>query len=138
MDEAGVTCVLGDSGSCYLEVLADAVLVIPREDFARVCQNDCRCGETRHHKQGKFCVACRFRWGRRHGFAGGIIKYRKVETKILLSINKRQDVVWGRGWDLNPGARLHRPIGYQATSPRPLRVFFIYFLARILSCSFGT
>ncbi len=26
----------------------------------------------------------------------------------------------GRGWDLNPGARLHRPIGYQATSPRPL------------------
>ena len=27
---------------------------------------------------------------------------------------------WGRGWDLNPGKRLHRPIGYQATSPRPL------------------
>ena len=26
----------------------------------------------------------------------------------------------GRGRDLNPGARLHRPIGYQATSPRPL------------------
>ena len=25
----------------------------------------------------------------------------------------------GRGRDLNPGARLHRPIGYQATSPRP-------------------
>ena len=24
----------------------------------------------------------------------------------------------GRGRDLNPGARLHRPIGYQATSPR--------------------
>ena len=28
----------------------------------------------------------------------------------------------GRGRDLNPGARLHRPIGYQATSPRPLFV----------------
>jgi post-segregation antitoxin (ccd killing protein) len=28
--------------------------------------------------------------------------------------------VEGRGRDLNPGARLHRPIGYQATSPRPL------------------
>ena len=27
---------------------------------------------------------------------------------------------WGRGRELNPGARLHRPIGYQATSPRPL------------------
>jgi hypothetical protein len=26
----------------------------------------------------------------------------------------------GRGRDLNPGARLHRPVGYQATSPRPL------------------
>ena len=25
----------------------------------------------------------------------------------------------GRGRDLNPGARLHRPMGYQATSPRP-------------------
>jgi hypothetical protein len=25
----------------------------------------------------------------------------------------------GRGWDLNPGKRLHRPLGYQATSPRP-------------------
>ena len=25
----------------------------------------------------------------------------------------------GRGRDLDPGARLHRPIGYQATSPRP-------------------
>ena len=28
----------------------------------------------------------------------------------------------GRGRDLNPGARLHRPIGYQATSPRPLSI----------------
>jgi hypothetical protein len=25
----------------------------------------------------------------------------------------------GRGRDLNPGKRLHRPLGYQATSPRP-------------------
>ena len=25
----------------------------------------------------------------------------------------------GRGRDLNPGAGLHRPVGYQATSPRP-------------------
>jgi hypothetical protein len=30
----------------------------------------------------------------------------------------------GRGRDLNPGARLHRPIGYQATSPRPLFPWF--------------
>ena len=28
--------------------------------------------------------------------------------------------VEGRGRDSNPGARLHRPVGYQATSPRPL------------------
>ena len=28
----------------------------------------------------------------------------------------------GRGRDSNPGARLHRPVGYQATSPRPLFV----------------
>ena len=27
--------------------------------------------------------------------------------------------VEGRGRDSNPGARLHRPVGYQATSPRP-------------------
>ena len=25
----------------------------------------------------------------------------------------------GRGRDSNPGDRLHRPVGYQATSPRP-------------------
>ena len=31
----------------------------------------------------------------------------------------RKKVEWGRGRELNPGARLHRPIGYQATSPRP-------------------
>ena len=30
----------------------------------------------------------------------------------------------GRDRDLNPGARLHRPIGYQATSPRPLLMDF--------------
>ena len=33
----------------------------------------------------------------------------------------------GRGRDLNPGARLHRPVGYQATSPRPLFTDFGYF-----------
>ena len=32
----------------------------------------------------------------------------------------RASVGEGRDRDLNPGARLHRPIGYQATSPRPL------------------
>ena len=31
----------------------------------------------------------------------------------------RAPVGEGRDRDLNPGARLHRPIGYQATSPRP-------------------
>jgi hypothetical protein len=34
------------------------------------------------------------------------------------------DDMEGRGRDLNPGARLHRPIGYQATSPRPLFPWF--------------
>ena len=32
---------------------------------------------------------------------------------------RRAFVGEGRDRDLNPGARLHRPIGYQATSPRP-------------------
>ncbi len=32
----------------------------------------------------------------------------------------RSSLLEGRGRDLNPGTRLHRPIGYQATSPRPL------------------
>ena len=32
----------------------------------------------------------------------------------------RSSLLEGRDRDLNPGARLHRPIGYQATSPRPL------------------
>ena len=41
----------------------------------------------------------------------------KLETS-LGSRAPREDE--GRGRDLNPGARLHRPIGYQATSPRPL------------------
>ena len=40
----------------------------------------------------------------------------KPETSI--SIQPKLDLE-GRGRDLNPGARLHRPIGYQATSPRP-------------------
>jgi hypothetical protein len=29
------------------------------------------------------------------------------------------EIRMGRSWDLNPGKRLHRPLGYQATSPRP-------------------
>ena len=29
----------------------------------------------------------------------------------------------GRGRDSDPGARLHRPVGYQTTSPRPLLSF---------------
>ncbi len=33
----------------------------------------------------------------------------------------------GRGRDSNPGARLHRPVGYQATSPRPLGEDPVYF-----------
>jgi hypothetical protein len=54
--------------------------------------------------------------------------------------------VEGRGRDLNPGARLHRPIGYQATSPRPLLRWFrplftlvllIYVSSEILSLLFG-
>ena len=34
-----------------------------------------------------------------------------------------RESLWGRGRDSDPGARLHRPIGYQATSPRPHYVF---------------
>ncbi len=30
-----------------------------------------------------------------------------------------EEFLEGRGRDLNPGKRLHRPLGYQATSPRP-------------------
>ena len=33
----------------------------------------------------------------------------------------------GRGRDLNPGKRLHRPLGYQATSPRPLSLEIPWF-----------
>ena len=39
----------------------------------------------------------------------------EVETGL-----KSRPRVEGRGRDSNPGARLHRPVGYQATSPRPL------------------
>ena len=56
--------------------------------------------------------------------AVGRLTGQKPET----SLNSRPPlVVEGRGRDLNPGARLHRPIGYQATSPRPL--FMLIFLA---------
>jgi hypothetical protein len=44
-----------------------------------------------------------------------------METKGGTSLNSiSPEELEGRGRDLNPGARLHRPIGYQATSPRPL------------------
>ena len=38
----------------------------------------------------------------------------------------------GRGRDLNPGARLHRPVGYQATSPRPLFPHSDYFCSMLI------
>ena len=49
-----------------------------------------------------------------------------MEAIELLSKTKQATSLWspsdfeGRGRDSNPGARLHRPVGYQATSPRPL------------------
>ena len=53
-----------------------------------------------------------------------------AENSLIESIRRLRDpepetarnrafVGEGRDRDLNPGARLHRPIGYQATSPRP-------------------
>jgi hypothetical protein len=46
---------------------------------------------------------------------------RLADPKQETSLNSQPKLdVEGRGRDLNPGARLHRPIGYQATSPRPL------------------
>ena len=47
------------------------------------------------------------------------------EPGMGLESRARGDVE-GRGRDLDPGARLHRPIGYQATSPRP----FLYGLSQ--------
>ena len=35
------------------------------------------------------------------------------------SFQENEEKLEGRDWDLNPGNRLHRPRGYQATSPRP-------------------
>jgi hypothetical protein len=46
-----------------------------------------------------------------------IIRLQRPKAETVL---KSDPTVWGRGRDLNPGARLHRPMGYQATSPRPL------------------
>ena len=43
--------------------------------------------------------------------------------KIELGL-RSQTSIEGRGRDLNPGARLHRPVGYQATSPRPQLIAF--------------
>jgi hypothetical protein len=44
----------------------------------------------------------------------------EAESSPVLDPCSFQENGEGRGRDLNPGARLHRPIGYQATSPRPL------------------
>ena len=44
---------------------------------------------------------------------------RLSDPKPVTSLNSPARVE-GRGRDSNPGARLHRPVGYQATSPRPL------------------
>jgi post-segregation antitoxin (ccd killing protein) len=43
---------------------------------------------------------------------------RLTEPKRETGLNSQADRE-GRGRDSNPGARLHRPVGYQATSPRP-------------------
>ena len=47
----------------------------------------------------------------------GRLKGQKPGTRLG---SEAYSSVEGRGRDLNPGARLHRPVGYQATSPRPL------------------
>ena len=46
---------------------------------------------------------------------------RLKEPKQETGFGSQADVE-GRGRDSNPGDRLHRPVGYQATSPRPLFV----------------
>lgn len=50
------------------------------------------------------------------------------EPKRETGFNIRNNLE-GRGRDLNSGARLHRPIGYQATSPRPL--FMLFYLISV-------
>jgi hypothetical protein len=47
---------------------------------------------------------------------GAIERLRRPEPETSL---RSQTSLEGRGRDSNPGARLHRPVGYQATSPRP-------------------
>lgn len=54
-----------------------------------------------------------------------------AHPKISMIIRENSE---GRGWDLNPGARLHRPMGYQATSPRPPFIDLVCFSS---SHSFG-
>ncbi len=54
--------------------------------------------------------------------------HRIVYKSARVKIGARE----GRGRDLNPGARLHRPIGYQATSPRPLFIDLVCFFVRFL------
>ena len=50
---------------------------------------------------------------------GAIGRLRGLKPETNLDCHPKRDE-WGRGRELNPGDRLHRPIGYQATSPRPL------------------
>jgi post-segregation antitoxin (ccd killing protein) len=52
-----------------------------------------------------------------NALVGAIERLSRSEAKTVFT---SQAIVEGRGRDLNPGARLHRPVGYQATSPRPL------------------
>ena len=49
-----------------------------------------------------------------------IVNFRSIITSSFLPGGNEQPFASeGRGRDSNPGARLHRPVGYQATSPRP-------------------
>ena len=50
---------------------------------------------------------------------------RRLHCPESETTRNRASVGEGRDRDLNPGARLHRPIGYQATSPRPHFVDFV-------------
>jgi hypothetical protein len=44
----------------------------------------------------------------------------KLLTIFFFELNGKNETRWGRGRDLNSGERLHRPLCYQATPPRPL------------------
>ena len=48
-----------------------------------------------------------------------ISKLVKRASTTVRAMDNNPYHLWGRGRDLNPGAGLHRPVGFQATSPRP-------------------